>query len=126
MPWKVIAKKGFIFSVFLFGLTSGGQAGTVTCIFTEPFITTIYNTDRQILSLTYGVGRRPERLRNISLKVTRPGVLELRNTKRELILRLERSFRGSDGMSDRVYPYEAHWITKKLYGGCTSKNLRLQ
>jgi uncharacterized membrane protein len=48
------------------------------------------------------------------------------DAKRRVVQRLELSFRGSDGMSDRVYPYEAHWLSKDLHGGCTSNHLSVR
>ena len=43
-------------------------------------------------------------------------------TEKQVVQRLELSYKGSDGMSDFVYPYSVHWISEDLYGGCTSNH----
>ena len=41
---------------------------------------------------------------------------------RQVVQRLELSYKGSDGASDFVYPYSVHWVSEDLYGGCTSNH----
>ena len=102
------------------------QADIIKCSFTEPFITTVYSTNTSTLTVIYDAERRRETLNNISFQIMKPATFELWDAKRRVVQRLDLSFRGSDGMSDRVYPYEAHWLTKNLHGGCTSNHLRVR
>jgi uncharacterized membrane protein len=102
------------------------QADIIRYSFTEPFIMTVYSTNENTLTVTYDAERRRETLRNISFQITNPAPFDLWDAKRRVVQRLELSFRGSDGMSDRVYPYEAHWLSKDLHGGCTSNHLSVR
>jgi uncharacterized membrane protein len=99
------------------------QADIIKCSFTEPFITTVYSTNENTLKVTYAAERQRETLKSISFQIMKPTTFELWDAKRKVIQRLELSFRGSDGMSDRIYPYDAHWLSKNLHGGCTSNHL---
>jgi uncharacterized membrane protein len=115
--------------IVLFGLVfvpSIAQADIIKCSFTEPFITTVYSTNENTLTVTYDAERRRETLKNISFQIMKPATFELWDAKRRVIQRLELSFRGSDGMSDRVFPYAAHWLSKDLHGGCTSNHLSVR
>lgn len=96
------------------------RADIVKCSFTEPFMTTSYDTSSQRMTVSHDVEKRRTIFDRISMREVKPGVFEFRNGKGEVLQRLERSCRGSDGMSDRVYPFEAEWIAQKLHGGCTS------
>ena len=56
---------------------SGAKAETITCIFTEPYASTTYDTRLKTVAVTYDVENRRERLRNVSLRRTGPGVFQL-------------------------------------------------
>lgn len=105
-------------------LSPVAQADVITCSFTEPFVTTVYSTNLNTLTITYAVESRHDRLDDMSFQIMKPGKFELWDAKHEGVQRLELSFRGSDGMSDKVYPYEVYWIPEKLHGGCTSNHLK--
>ncbi len=104
-------------------LSDLAKADIIKCSFTEPFVTTSYDTSLRRMTVTYDVEKRRTIFERISMRETRRGVFEFRNANGQVLQRVERSCRGSDGMSDRVYPYEAHWIAEKLYGGCTSAGM---
>jgi uncharacterized membrane protein len=104
-------------------LSDTAKADIIKCSFTEPFMTTSYDTSRRRMTVTHDVEKRRTVLNGISMQQTKPRVFEFRNSSGRVLQRVERSCRGSDGMSDRVYPYEAQWIAQKLYGGCTSTGL---
>ena len=53
------------------------KAETITCIFTEPYASTTYDTRLKTVAVTYDVENRRERLRNVSLRRTGPGVFQL-------------------------------------------------
>ena len=101
------------------------SAQIITCSFTEPFIRTFYDPARKTLTIIQDVDHRREVQRGITAETVSAVILELRNGKGEIVQRLEHSFRGSDGMSDRSYPYAVTWTPRDpampeiLNGGCT-------
>jgi uncharacterized membrane protein len=96
------------------------NADVIKCSFTEPFITTSYDTASKRLTVTHDVEKRQEIHDRISKRQLSRRAFELRSADGQVLQRVERTCKGSDGMSDRVYPYSAQWIPLKLYGGCTS------
>lgn len=108
-------------------LLSGGllvstavQADVIRCSFTEPFITTSYDTASKRMMVIHDVEKRRQALIGVSMRETARRTFEFRDAKGQVLLRVKRTCRGSDGMSDRKYPYEAELLAQKLYGGCTS------
>ena len=99
------------------------RADVIRCVFTEPFITTVYNTNQSTLTIFHDVEKREDAPIFLSFQIIKPGVFELWESKNQVVQRLELSFRGSDGMSDQVYPYDVEWLPLKLRGGCTSNHL---
>lgn len=97
----------------------------ITCSFTEPFIRTFYDPARRTLTIVQDVDHRRQVQRGITAETVSGVILELRNDKGEIVQRLEHSFRGSDGMSDKPYPYAVTWtprdpnMSETLNGGCT-------
>ena len=112
-----------IFCIIAMAVPTIAHADIITCRFTEPFVTTVYSTTQNTLRVYYKVERRQEVLRNISFQIIQAGRFELWDTNRRPVQRLELTFTGSDGMSDKNYPYDVHWITSDLRGGCTSIHL---
>ena len=99
------------------------NADIIKCSFTEPFMTTSYDTSLKRMTVTYDVEKRQRIYDRISIRELRPGAFELRSVEGQILQRVERTCRGSDGMSDRVYPYSARWIPQELHGGCTSTRM---
>lgn len=99
------------------------NADIIACSFTEPFIRTSYDTSSKRMTVTYDVEKRRRVFDRVSMHETAPKAFEFRNANGQVLQRAKRSCRGSDGMSDRVYPYEAEWVSQKLYGGCTSTGM---
>jgi hypothetical protein len=114
---------GWLLAAALLSGASSARADIVRCVFTEPFITTVYNTNQSTLTIFHDVGNREDAPAFLSFQIIKPGFFELWNSKNEVVQRLQLSFRGSDGMSDQVYPYEVEWVPMKLHGGCTSNHL---
>ena len=100
------------------------SARVITCSFTEPFVRTFYDPARKILTIVQDVERRKQVQRGVTAKNVSKAILELRNNKGEIVQRLEHSFQGSDGMSDKSYPYAVQWtprdpnMPETLNGGC--------
>jgi len=102
------------------------RAETFTCVYTEPFVTTSY--DEKAQTLTYDDAGAPEKnrvLKNVSIIVLSPNVFALRNDQKTILQRMDHNNRGSDGMSDKTFPYDAtlfgYVANFDLRGGCTSK-----
>jgi uncharacterized membrane protein len=103
---------------------SAARADIITCAYTEPFIRTLYDTSLKTMTVVHDVEKRREILDQVSMREIRPGVFEFRSARGGTVQVIERNCRGSDGMSERAYPYEAQWIAQKLYGGCASNRLK--
>ena len=103
---------------------SAAWADVIVCSYTEPFIRTLYDTSLKTMTVVHDVQPRREILNRISMREIRPGVFEFRSAAGRTVQVIERNCRGSDGMSERVYPYAAQWIARKLHGGCASNRLK--
>ncbi len=106
--------------------TAMGQSKTYTCSFTEPFVRTVFDTHAGTMIVIHDVEKRRETLRGLSVSKVDGETVEVRGAGKKAIQRLARSYNGTDGMSDRVYPYEVIWtpgrrsLPATLYGGCES------
>jgi uncharacterized membrane protein len=96
------------------------QAETLTCIYTEPFVNTVYKSGGRQLTLTRAMEKEVRRFR-VSARV-HPADIELANRRMALRQTMVRDGKGSDGMSDTVYPWSATLVWKalpyRLHGGC--------
>ncbi len=96
------------------------QADIIRCTFTEPFVTTDYSMTQSTLAIRYETEGREDIIKNVSFQILSAGHFELWGHDRQPLQRLHLSYSGSDGMSDRTYPYAVEWISRGLRGGCTS------
>ena len=113
----------FIAALFLtagFLAPPAAHAETLTCVYTEPFVNTVYQTGGHKLTLTRAVEKEVRQFR-VSARV-RTADIELANRRQALRQTMVRDGKGSDGMSDTVYPWSATltWkgLTHRLHGGC--------
>jgi hypothetical protein len=102
------------------------KADIIRCTFTEPFVTTVYSTTQSTLALRYETEGREDIIKNVSFQIMSAGHFELWGPDRQPLQRLRLSHNGSDGMSDRQYPYSVEWISRGLRGGCTSLHLTVK
>ena len=113
--------------LFVFALTSLSYhlalAENIKCIFTEPFVTTEYQVAQNKLSLL-GSAKNSKLIEGVSRQVLSPTKFQLVNQAGIILQILSLTQNGSDGMSDRVYPYEAEDFSiqngSSLFGGCFS------
>jgi uncharacterized membrane protein len=107
-------------------LPSIAKADLIECQFTEPFKTTSYNTSLRTMTVVDSVTKRRQIFDQISMREIKSRVFEFRNVQGRLLQTANRNCGGSDGMSDRVYPYDAQLLLdrRKPYGGCTSSRLK--
>ncbi len=113
-----------IVAALVCALPTIAKADIIKCTFTEPFVTTVYSATQSRLTVRYETEGREDSIRSISFQILGAGLFELWGQDRRRLQRLELSYQGSDGMSDRVYPYAVEWIGKGLRGGCTSLHLK--
>lgn len=109
-------------SLLAFGLLAPGaaRAETINCSYTEPFVNTVYQTGGRRLTLTRAVEKEAHRF-FVSARI-RDSHIELVNRPQALRQTMIRDGKGSDGMSDTVFPWSATLAWKKLpyrlHGGC--------
>jgi uncharacterized membrane protein len=100
--------------------SADARAETITCLYTEPFLHTVYQTGRHQLALTRAGEKETHRFR-VWARV-REGHIELVNRPQALRQTMIRDGKGSDGMSDTVFPWSATltWkaLSHRLHGGC--------
>lgn len=113
--------------LFLFALTSLSYhlalAENIKCIFTEPLVTTEYQVAQSKLSFV-GDAKNSKLIEGVSRQVLSPTKFQLVDQTGRILQILSLTQNGSDGMSDRVYPYEAEDFSIQnglsLFGGCFS------
>jgi hypothetical protein len=109
-------------SILLLQVTA--QADLIQCQFTEPFVTTVYNLSQRTLVVMPAAGQT-EVIKHVSLEMKAPGKFELVGPTGEVLQKLALTGKGSDGMSDRVYPFDVvstslEKVSNGGQGGCTS------
>jgi uncharacterized membrane protein len=106
------------------------QADIINCSFTEPFFSLQYSTTTNELARTeYDFDKDKmvtKTTKNVSFQIKGPAKFQLLAVDKTPIMNLELNFKGSDGMSDRVYPYDAELLTdgNSMWGGCDSNFLK--
>ncbi len=114
-------------------MSQGAFADVIKCTFTEPFINTEYSMAQQTLTVIDDFTQYPKKIRrvikNVSFQIKGPGQFVLLNDKKKVVQNLTLSFKGSNGMSDTIYPYEVIWYGHESmanggHGGCSSNYLK--
>lgn len=122
--------KNLIVLAFAF-FAVAAQADVIKCNFTEPFVVSTYNTDTQTLSYSAFTGEAKDEvttIKKVSFLIKAPGEFELISKDGKVLQSLKLNGKGSDGMSDRIYPYEVkdtgfEMMANSGFGGCSSRNL---
>lgn len=120
-------KKTILVAAVLSMVTSA-QADIIKCRFSEPSVNTTYSTTQS--TLTYDEdGAVVKVIKKVSFQIKSAGVFELVSNEGQVLQTLILNNKGSDGMSDRVYPYQAqlHELDQAVnagVGGCTSNYLK--
>lgn len=75
------------------------------------------------LTITGSETDQPLVMQRVEFTIRGPGTFTLADAQGKLVQRLVLSGKGSDGMSDRVYPYEVQWLRDgfTLAGACVSE-----
>jgi hypothetical protein len=98
------------------------QAESFTCQFTEPFINTFYDTVSKEFTVVEIWGGRNELTKNVSIIQKNEIEFDLIDQTGNVLQNLILNYKGSDGMSDVIYPYEVKY--QGLTGGCETETLR--
>ena len=119
-------KKLFALSVLLSATVS--QADIISCTFTEPFVSSTYSMTQSTLTYdSFGLGKTV--IKNVSFQIKSAGEFQLVDKKGNVLQTLTLNKKGSDGMSDRVYPFDVTDTSMNKYanngmGGCQSNKLK--
>lgn len=103
------------------------QADIIQCTFTEPFVDTTYSTTQSTLTYKAAFGDT-QVIKNVSFQIKSAGVFELVAKDGTVLQTLTLNNKGSNGMSEDVYPYDVkdfNGLTNKGIGGCESNYLRI-
>ena len=115
-----------LFILFAFQLA---HADMITCFFSEPFFKTIYDTNTRTLTYLSLDTQPNQTIHNVSFEFIGTNVFELVSESGNVLQTLTLHYKGNDGMSDALYPFEVK-DSKKIsdiqdsYGGCISSHLK--
>lgn len=102
--------------------STAARAEIIKCIYTEPFVNTIFDSHGKKIAMTRAEEKGAQSFR-VSVRKT-GGHIELTNRPMAFRQTMDKDGRGSDGMSDTVYPYSAtlekKGLSYRLHGGCRS------
>ena len=113
----------------VFAFSQPALADTIVCDFTEPFIQVSFDTKTGNLEVNdFG---QISNFQNAELEITGVNNMKLNwgpASGYTHSVDMTVDYRGSNGMSDHLYPYSAAYDRGEnmpLYGGCYSDNLKL-
>lgn len=110
--------KLFALTALALAFGASAHAEKITCTFTEPFITTVIDAGKNSVTETwekknaYRLVKKSEKRGEVTITYSRGKEIHTLSYKRD--------WKGSDGMSDLVYPFSAI-RDKNLYGGCQTE-----
>ena len=121
-------KKVILSSVVLLASFSA-QADIIKCVFTEPWINTSYSMTQSTLTYSGTEANQNKVIKNVSFQIRSAGVFQLVSKDGKVLQTLVLNRKGSDGMSNAVYPYSAKDASLNAgansgIGGCSSNKLK--
>lgn len=111
-------------SLATLSFAASAQAAEVACHFTEPFITMIVNEEAGTVKEIFPEGEALHSILELSRENGETRVVFGPGIEENTVLTYVRDGKGSDGMSDRIYPYSAqNWTGDTLpqHGGCSTQ-----
>lgn len=90
-------------SVFV---VSAAHADVIVCHQTEPFITETFNTDKGTAKVEDANLPSPSFEKGLKFVIRGPGQFQILTASGGVRRTLDLNFKGSDGMSDREYPFD--------------------
>jgi len=127
--------KNLVLTATLIFASLASHADIIKCNFTEPFVVSSYSMAQQSLSYYSNSGPNGEQvvnvINNVSFQIKDAGVFELVSKDGKVLQTLTLNNKGSDGMSDNIYPYDVKDNTMNTfansgYGGCQSNALKVK
>lgn len=118
-------KKVLFTSIVALLSSTVAHADIIECVFTEPFVKTVYSMTQSTLTIT-DIDNK-EVIKSVSFQIKSPSVFELVSKDGQVLQTLTLNQKGSDGMSDTLYPYDVkdtRFSDSPQYGGCTSNYLK--
>ncbi len=119
--------KTYALFAFLSVISMRSNAEVFVCTFTEPFIGFTYNTGAETLLEFDYVSQKSKFSTNVDFQINQAGAFLLKDKSGAVVAELLLNNKGSDGMSDAVYPYEVKYLgmdgsyaAHGLSGGCSS------
>ena len=131
MGWVMVRSAVSMLLLILSFYSSSANADILRCSFTEPFWDFTYSTTTNEMALTMS-GEGPdgsdlvEVKKNVSFQIKSAGEFELWAADKTVIAKLKLNWKGTNGMSDHVFPFEVQYYGSKfpkLIGGCSSNFL---
>ena len=113
-------------SIFISNMAA---ADIIKCMFTEPFGTSTYSMTQSVLKYDMADSDKSKTIKNVSFQIKAAGEFELISKEGKVLQKISLTKNGSDGMSDRVYPYEVKdsgmaTNANNGTGGCSSNHLK--
>lgn len=112
--------KKLVLAAFL--ISSIGHADVIECDFTEPFIITSYDILQKTLTRKDVSEAQPTVIKNVTLVVTKTGVIEL-SQNGKVLQTLTLNGEGSNGMGEHKYLYHVQDYlmngANNGFGGCS-------
>jgi uncharacterized membrane protein len=99
----------------------GAFAEKIYCVFTEPFINVVYNSNTNKVKIE-AAGGQPQEV-TVAVEFQQKGILQIQDLHKTHTMKVDLTKEGSDGMSDFIYPFEAV-LDDSLYGGCETDHLK--
>jgi len=109
-------------------VASVSQADVIKCTFTEPFVDTVYSMTQSTLAYK-SAEQKDIVVKNVSFQIKEAGLFQLVGKDGKVFQTLTLNNKGSNGMSDAVYPFEVKdegqvSMANNGIGGCTSNSLK--
>ncbi len=105
----------------MFWTASLAEAQTITCLYTEPLLKVVYDLKKRTIKVYKGVEKRP-RIAKGSVKSLGTKSFQIVSKALGVKQTLMHDNKGTDGASDKIYPYSSTWTQKDrplpVFGGC--------
>ncbi len=116
-----------IVGILVLAFNISAQADVITCVFTEPFVNTTYDLAKQTLTVEQYEGKLV--VKDVSFEIKSAGKFHIVSQDGVVLQKLDLNGKGSDGMSDTVFPYEVTDTSMDKFanngiGGCYSNHLK--
>lgn len=92
------------------GFSQASRADVIDCVADANHVT--YSMSQLTLKILDEQGKPVETIPNVSFQIRGPGQFELWDSGNQPLITLSLDNKGSDGNSDRIFPFTARWDDK--------------